>query len=166
MTGALMEKILYRVYSSKRVSVILKIISHASVLISVLAYALCLAFAFYGDVGFGIKLCVAGAVPFVTVSVIRRLIDAPRPYELYPFYEDAPKNKKGSSFPSRHVFSAFCVSALSYAVSPWLSLAAAMAGIALSVSRVLLGIHFIRDVLAGALIGITSGLIGLVIIVF
>ncbi len=165
MTGALMEKILYRVYSSKRVGVMLKTISHASVLISVFSYALCLALAFCGDVTFGVKLCVAGAVPFVTVSVIRRLIDAPRPYELYSFYEDAPKNKKGSSFPSRHVFSAFCVSALSAPVSPWLSLAAAMAGIALSVSRVLLGIHFIRDVCAGALIGITSGLLGLAIIV-
>ena len=34
-------------------------------------------------------------------------------------------------------------------------------GLALAASRVLLGIHFIRDVLCGALVGVISGLIGI-----
>ena len=33
----------------------------------------------------------------------------------------------------------------------------------LAVSRVLLGIHFIRDVVCGALVGVVSGVIGIVI---
>ena len=109
-----------------------------------------------------IKIC----LPFFVVTVLRKLIDAPRPYELYSFYENAPKKKQGSSFPSRHVFSSFIIATLSYILSPWLTAAVALVGVALSVSRVLLGIHFVRDVVAGALIGITSGLIGLVLIVF
>ena len=134
-------------------------------LISVSAYAVGLAIAFSEGLESFIRLAIAGAVPFVLVSVARRLVNAPRPYELYSFYLKAPKSKNGCSFPSRHVFSAFTVSALVSVISPWLSVAAAVAGITLAVSRVLLGIHFIRDVTAGALVGAVSGLLGLFIIV-
>lgn len=161
-----MEKILYSVYSSRRVGVSLKIISHASVLLSALAFAFLLVSAYMREPWLALRICVAAAVPFIVVSVLRKLIDAPRPYELYSFYETPPKNKRGSSFPSRHVFSSFIIATLSYMLSPWLTAAVALVGIALSVSRVLLGIHFVRDVLAGALIGITSGLLGLALIVF
>ena len=146
-------------------SLALKIISHVSVLVSVLAYAVGLAIAFSEGLELFIRLAVAGAIPFILLSVLRRLINAPRPYELYPFYKEAPKGKRGMSFPSRHVFSAFTVSALVSVISPWLSVAAAVAGITLAVSRVLLGIHFMRDVTAGALVGAVSGLLGLFIIV-
>ena len=37
-------------------------------------------------------------------------------------------------------------------------------GILLSVCRVLLGMHFIRDVLTGALVGILSGVIGILVL--
>ena len=161
-----MEKVLYRVYSSRRVGASLKIISHASVLLSALTFALLLVSSYIREPLLALRLCVAGAVPFFVVTVLRKLIDAPRPYELYSFYENAPKKKQGSSFPSRHVFSSFLIATLSYILSPWLTAAVALVGVALSVSRVLLGIHFVRDVVAGALIGITSGLIGLVLIVF
>lgn len=161
-----MEKVLYRVYSSRRVGASLKIISHASVLLSALTFALLLVSSYIREPLLALKLCAAGAVPFFVVTVLRKLIDAPRPYELYSFYENAPKKKQGSSFPSRHVFSSFLIAILSYILSPWLTAAVALVGVALSVSRVLLGIHFVRDVVAGALIGITSGLLGLVLIVF
>lgn len=162
----LMEKILYRVYSSRLASASLKIISHASVLLSALAFSLLLVSAYMREPWLALRICVAAAVPFAVITVLRRLIDAPRPYELYSFYETPPKNKRGSSFPSRHVFSSFIIATLSYILSPWLTAAVALVGIALSVSRVLLGIHFVRDVLTGALIGITSGLLGLALIVF
>lgn len=160
-----MEKILYRVYSSRHLSIPLIIISHASVLLSALVYAILLVKSYISEPQLALRICVAAAVPFAVVTVLRRLIDAPRPYELYSFYETPPKNKRGSSFPSRHVFSSFIIATLSYILSPWLAAAVALVGVALSVSRVLLGIHFVRDVLAGALIGITSGLLGLVLIV-
>lgn len=166
VTGVSMEKVLQRVYSSRKASLSLRIISHASVLLSALAYAMLLVGTYLREPMLAVRICVAGAVPFFVVTVLRKLINAPRPYELYSFYENAPKKKNGSSFPSRHVFSSFVVAVLSYILSPWLAFAVSLVGIALSVSRVLLGIHFVRDVIAGAFIGITSGLIGLVIIVF
>ncbi len=161
-----MEKILRRVYGSPRLSLTLKIISHASVLLSVTSYLALLLDSFISDKILALRFAVAGAVPYILVSLARHFINAPRPYELYAFYDRPPKNKRGSSFPSRHVFSAFTVAALSFAASPWLSVAVAVAGLALAVSRVLLGMHFWRDVCAGALIGLASGVLGLTLIVF
>lgn len=159
-----MRELLKRVYDSKKISTALKIISHVSVLGGVIAYLAIVIHAFLSDTVLGIKLIFSAGVPFVLVSILRRIIDAPRPYELYDFYEKKPKDKKGRSFPSRHVFSAFVIAMLSFPSSPALGAALCVLGIALAVSRVLLGIHFIRDVAAGALIGILSGALGILIV--
>ena len=89
------------------------------------------------------------------------MIDAPRPYELYDFYENKPKEREGRSFPSRHAYSAFVIATIAFAYSIPLGIGLVLLGIALAVSRVLLGIHFIRDVVCGAIVGVISGLIGI-----
>ena len=159
-----MGNVLKRVYASRKISSTLKIVSHLCVLISVAVYAILVASSFVDSVRIGITMLMLGGAPFVIVTLVRRWINAPRPYELYDFYEKRPKEKSGQSFPSRHTFSAFTVAALSYILSPWLAVALGVFGVALAVSRVLLGMHFIRDVVAGALIGIISGIIGLIIL--
>ena len=159
-----MEKILLRIYSSKKASTSLKIISHASVIISVISYAIILFLTYRIDAWNAAYTLIFSAIPFIIVTAVRKLINAPRPYELYVFYKIPPKEKKGQSFPSRHVFSAFLIATLAIPTSIPLSAALFTVGICLSVSRVLLGMHFIRDVTAGALIGIISGIIGIIII--
>ena len=159
-----MENVLKRIYASRKISSTLKIISHLCVLISVATYASLVALSFIDSVRLGISIIALGGAPFVIVTLARRWINAPRPYELYDFYEKRPKEKSGQSFPSRHVFSSFMVAALSWLLSPWIAAALGALGILLAVSRVLLGMHFIRDVVAGALIGILSGIIGLIIL--
>lgn len=111
-----------------------------------------------------IELLAILGIPFVLVSLLRHFINAPRPYELYGFYNTPPKNKRGRSFPSRHAFSAFAIGTLLCAYIPALGVIILFLGLILCALRVLLGIHFVRDVLAGALIGIISSLIGLLII--
>ena len=160
-----MQRVLRRVYSSRRMSVSLKIISHASVLISVAAFILVLVTSYLKEPMLALRVALAGGIPFVIVTVIRRAVNAPRPYELYSFYDVPPKNKRGQSFPSRHVFSSFTVAVLSVTVSPILTAVLALVGLLLAMSRVLLGMHFIRDVVCGALIGILSGVCGLLLIV-
>lgn len=160
-----MEKILRRVYSSKKISTSLKIISHASVLVCIASYMAVLVFSYLESPLTALKILIFSAVPYVVVSLARKIINAPRPYELYDFYEIKPKDKKGHSFPSRHVFSAFSVATFAYITSVWLSIALAVVGVCLAVSRVLLGMHFTRDVCAGSLIGILSGVIGLIAII-
>ena len=161
-----MEAVLKKVYESRKISLTFKIISHASALICAFFYIAVLAyFLFYTkEPMLALKILLSAMIPYIIVTVMRRLIKAPRPYELYDFYKAPPKNKQGQSFPSRHVFSAFVIAMLSCIVSTWLSLALLALGICLAVSRVLLGIHFIRDVVAGALIGIISGIFGIIII--
>ena len=158
-----MKELLKKVSESRRVSLTLRLISHLAVLLSVLSYALLLAVSFTRSPLNALKLIAITAIPFLLVSAMRRLINAPRPYELYDFYTLPPKEKRGSSFPSRHVFSGFLIATLTCLWSLPLGICLFVSGVLLALSRVLLGIHFIRDCVAGALIGVISGSIGALI---
>ncbi len=159
-----MEKLLIRVYRSRGVSLALKIISYAAVLIFISAYALLLYLSYRnGGIWAAVRLAALSALPFAVVTVVRGLIDAPRPYELYTFYEVKPKGKAGRSFPSRHVFSAVMLATIAIPTSVPLAAALYALAAALAIARVLLGIHFIRDVLAGAAIGAVSGALAILI---
>lgn len=99
------------------------------------------------------------AVSFVLVSVFRKLYSAPRPYEVLDIKPLLVKNTKGKSFPSRHVFSVFVIGmACFYTVRPF-GAGILVLGILLAGIRVIGGVHFPKDVLAGALLGIASGLL-------
>jgi membrane-associated phospholipid phosphatase len=98
---------------------------------------------------------------------MRYLINSPRPYEVFDIDEFKvmrEERKSGRSFPSRHVFSAFLIGMLWLPYSVPFGVAALMLGAFLGLQRVLLGIHFIRDVITGAVIGIVSGLVGILIL--
>ena len=91
----------------------------------------------------------AAGVPlagFIVVSVIRILVNRPRPYEKFQIPPVIPKDTMGHSWPSRHVFSA-AVIAFTFSVEAGTVLLIAAA--ALAVIRVLSGVHYISDVLAG-----------------
>ncbi len=107
------------------------------------------------------KLVLTPLTSFVLVSVIRKCIDARRPYEKYDIKPLFNKATKGESMPSRHVFSitiiAMCWLYVSVPVgSVLLVLVAVMAA-----SRVLAGVHFVRDAAVGFIVGIGCGIIGL-----
>lgn len=158
-----MEKILRRVYNSEKATKSLKIISHVSSFAVVLAFAAMLAAAYLDSISSAVKIATFAAVPYIIVSLARRLINAKRPYEIYDFYEVLPKEKKGSSFPSRHVFSAFVIATLALLLSVWLAIPLFIIGVCIAVSRVLTGTHFLRDVIAGALVGVLAGVIGILV---
>ena len=159
-----MQGLLKRIYESKKLTASLKIISHVCVAFGVLAWAALLALCYMEDKLFALKVAVCGAVPFLLVSTSRHILNAPRPYELYDFYSEPPKNKNGKSFPSRHVFSAFLIATLWFFESPVIAVALAVLGVILAINRVLVGIHFVRDVVAGAIVGIISGALGILIV--
>ena len=161
------ERALLAVYRNEQLSYSLKI---ASVAIAVLtAYALFYELAialsqanYYYIAG----LLITTGVPFVAVSIFRHIVNAPRPYELYGFYEKNPKNKSGHSFPSRHVFSVFVIGSALCFSNLFVGIMLLSAGVVLALIRVLLGYHFIRDVVTGALIGVLSGTAGMLIFTF
>ena len=103
---------------------------------------------------------------FIIVSVFRHIVNRKRPYEYFEVKPVIDKDTEGKSFPSRHVFSAFVISMTFIFCSPmtwqWMVICMVLflisAGIA--IIRVVSGVHFISDVIAGAIVGIAAGLIG------
>ena len=152
------ERALLSVYRDEGLTSILKILSYVAVVATLYAF-------FYrvvvlaGD-GKYIQLALLTgclAIAFVTVTVARRCIGAKRPYELWPFYKEAPKKKKACSVPSRHTFSIFAIGTALCYFSITVGVILVALGVLLAFCRVLLGYHFIRDTVAGALIGALSG---------
>lgn len=103
------------------------------------------------------------AVSFVLLSVFRRAVNFPRPYEVFEMPPVIPKKTKGKSFPSRHVF---CVAIIGitalYALPklPVIGIMILVIAVLMAVLRVCSGVHFPRDVIAGFLCGIVMGAVG------
>lgn len=107
-----------------------------------------------------LRVILTPSISFVIVSLFRRYVNAPRPYEVTNKTPLIQKDIQGKSFPSRHVFSAFVIATTLYFIYSPLGLVLMLAGCILAVLRVIGGVHFPRDVIAGALIGILSGILG------
>ncbi len=161
-----MEKLLEKIANSKMRVKALKIASAISTVLIFVSF-LSLLYVSYKAVKIqALYVSVICGVPFVLVSLFRHFFNAPRPYELYDFYKEPPKNKKGKSFPSRHVFSGFVIATTFLVYSVPVGIMIFLLSVLLSVARVLLGIHFIRDCVCGALIGVSASLIGLLVFNF
>jgi membrane-associated phospholipid phosphatase len=159
-----MEKLLKKISENRLAVLVLSLYSHLCVILSAALFLITVYSAYLSSVMSAISLALSLAVPFVLVSLLRVVINAPRPYEVFKIFENLPKNKKGRSFPSRHAFSIFAISVTALPVYPVLAAILLLLGIGLCVARVLLGIHFVRDVAAGAVIGIISALLGIIIL--
>ena len=97
------------------------------------------------------------ATGFIVLSVIRKRMNWPRPYELGTFPPLLNREGKGSSMPSRHVFSAAIISTVAWGVNPLLSVLGLSLALLLAGVRVLAGLHFVRDVVVGFLSAILWG---------
>ena len=158
------ESVLFRVYKNAPLYEMLRVLCVAIVFLTLYAYLYFIATSIFAAKPLeAVRLLTVTAPAFFVVSAVRLIINAPRPYEVLPFYEKAPKGTRGRSFPSRHVFSVFVIgTALAFTSAP-VGTAILLAGVILSVCRVLLGIHFIKDTVAGAVIGVVSGVVGMLI---
>ena len=102
------------------------------------------------------------AISFVLLSVGRHFINRKRPYEVFDVPPAIKKDTKGHSFPSRHVFSATIIAMTFLCISPWTWLGFAFLAISfvLAVVRVISGVHFISDVIAGILVAFLAAWLG------
>ncbi|MDY4812244.1 MAG: phosphatase PAP2 family protein [Ruminococcus sp.] len=106
-----------------------------------------------------IRVITIPAFTFLAVTVMRILINRPRPYERYSFTPVFPKDTKGKSFPSRHTASAFIISYAFLYINPVLGVISMVISAFLSFLRPVVGIHYVSDIVAGFLI---SSLLGIV----
>ena len=96
----------------------------------------------------------------ILVTIVRAIINARRPYEVYDYTPVVYKATKGKSFPSRHTVSAFIIAMAFLYINVKIGAVMLIIATAIAVVRVLAGVHFIRDVVSGAAIGILAGVLG------
>lgn len=99
------------------------------------------------------QIALFSAIPFLLVSLLRRILNLPRPEAGDP---DALHSGKGASFPSRHAYSSFFIAVLFLGFYPLCSIPLFFAAVAISLFRVFARVHSPIDVLAGAVIGAAS----------
>lgn len=95
---------------------------------------------------------------FAGITVFRDKVNAPRPYEVWEEPPLIEKDTKGHSFPSRHVFSSFIIAMAWLCIFPPVGIVLLVTAVFLAAVRVIAGVHFLRDVIAGAGAGIGAGL--------
>lgn len=107
------------------------------------------------------KLILTPLTSFIVVSFFRKCIYAKRPYVKYNITPLVKKDKKGESMPSRHVFSITIIAMCWLYIYQPIGIVLLILTIILAAVRVIAGVHFIRDVIAGIAVGILCGFIGL-----
>lgn len=131
-------------------------------LIMYAAYPLLLLYLFWQKDVMLLRAFLVPAVSFIVLSVGRYFINRPRPYEVFGITPVIKKDTKGKSFPSRHVFSATMIAMTFLLASPWMWLGIAFLCISLvlAVVRVVSGVHYISDVIAGIVVAVLAASIG------
>lgn len=111
-----------------------------------------------------VRVVLVTGISFGLVSVFRHFYNEKRPYTIYDFQPVVKKNKTGESMPSRHVFSGFVIGMAFLYIQPYFSIPVFICSLIMCFGRVVAGVHFPKDVIAGAMIGIISGIIGFFVI--
>ena len=96
---------------------------------------------------------------FVILSLLRKKINAPRPYEVWDITPLLDRDSPGQSMPSRHVFSATIISMACLHASLTMGMICLILSALLGLVRVLGGVHFPKDVVVGYICGLVWGVI-------
>lgn len=96
---------------------------------------------------------------FVILSLLRKKINAPRPYEIWEIVPLLDRDSPGQSMPSRHVFSATIISMACLHASLSVGLILLILSAILGLVRVLGGVHYPKDVVVGYICGLMWGMI-------
>jgi membrane-associated phospholipid phosphatase len=108
----------------------------------------------------------ASAVLSVAIAVAVAWVIGHLYFESRPFVKDGStrllvQHGADNSFPSDHVTFAAAIAGALLAARPHLGLGALTAAVAISVSRVFVGVHWPDDVVAGMAIGLGAGLLAI-----
>lgn len=124
------------------------------------AYSTMLLYKFFKGINldFLISLAVPAAA-YMTSRIIRSMTNRERPYEKFRVPSAIFKDRKGKSLPSNHSVCAFVIAMVAFNISVYLWAVLMILALAIALTRILAGVHFISDVLLGGAFGILAGLV-------
>jgi undecaprenyl-diphosphatase len=139
---------------------------------------LSVAFALLGGAGRWRRILAAAALAAglanMTLVMLKRRFRRPRPCEEAPhpafrvdvssFLKYVPSDR--FSFPSGHSMNAFALGAVLALTFPWAAPGIVLVAASIAASRFVLGLHFLSDVLVGALLGAVIGAASYALTVF
>ena len=99
------------------------------------------------------------ALGFILLTIVRKWINQPRPYETWGIVPLLEKDSSGNSMPSRHVFSATIISMACLHANLSAGLILLVLSALLGLVRVLGGVHYPKDVLVGYACGLLWGIL-------
>jgi len=108
----------------------------------------------FSAVGAAGAAAIAGILVFKT---LKKLSHRPRPCQLEPHCWSRVLPPDQFSFPSGHTMSAFSIALVVSYFYPSLEGTLFFLALSIAVSRIVLGMHFLSDVLAGAVLGVMLG---------
>ena len=116
----------------------------------------------YFQEGLGKQVLIYVFVPatgFVILSLLRKKINTPRPYEEWTIKPLLDRDSPGQSMPSRHVFSATIISMACFHASLSLGIILLVLSAFLGLVRVLGGVHYPKDVVVAYICALVWGVI-------
>jgi undecaprenyl-diphosphatase len=99
----------------------------------------------------------AGVAGVLVFKVIKLVSQRPRPCQFEPHCWSKVLPPDKFSFPSGHTMTAFSIALVVSYFYPGLEAPLFFLALSIGVSRVVLGMHFLSDVLAGAVLGVALG---------
>lgn len=129
-----------------------------------LSYGVLAVFMLFSDAKTFARITLSPMTVFAIITVFRKIFNRARPYEKFATPSVFGKDKSGESMPSRHTACAFIIAMAFMYVSIPLGIAYLIISFFIMVSRVLSGVHFISDVLAGMAISLLYGYLSFFII--
>ncbi|MBR0085339.1 MAG: phosphatase PAP2 family protein [Lachnospiraceae bacterium] len=100
------------------------------------------------------------AAVFILVTRLRKKLGRKRPYIVYGTAPVTGKSDDEPGHPSRHAASSFIIAFTSIRLFGKKGITVLVFAVITAALRVILGVHYISDVLAGAVIALISGIIG------
>ena len=116
----------------------------------------------YFQQGLGKQIWIYVFVPasgFVILSLLRKKVNAPRPYEVWEIVPLLNRDSPGQSMPSRHVFSATIISMACLHASLSVGVILLVLSALLGLVRISGGVHYPKDVVVGYICGLAWGVL-------
>lgn len=101
----------------------------------------------------------AGISKFLFAEIIRLIWFRPRPFVALNFLPMIDQSAGEASFPSGHASFYFAMSTIVYLNNKKLGIMFYAASILITIARVFVGVHWLSDILFGALLGIVTALL-------